>query len=43
MKQVCRSDEEDEVDVEDGVREEEETMLEGSGMLLDATSEATDT
>lgn len=35
-------EEEDEV-VEDGVREEEETMLEGSGTLLDALSVATDT
>lgn len=35
-------DDEDE-DVEDGVMEEEETMLEGSGTLVDAPSVATDT
>lgn len=36
-------EEEEEDEVEDGVREEEETMLDGSGTLLDALVVATDT
>lgn len=36
-------DEEDDEEVEDGVREEEEMIPDGSGMFLDVSSVATDT